>query len=180
MKKLTYVLSVFAATLLLVVSAGCSNPQEYASDDSSEVVEVEEQALDTAAVMAEIDQLRNGFMAMVEGGDYSQMQNMAHPEFMAVGPTGPKWDELRSYAAEGGAYPVGARLMISPMETTIINDTWAFEMGKSQMNYLPEGASGALILHDTYLMIFKNEGNGWRLYREVATNVLPAEMEESM
>lgn len=177
MKKLLNAFSLIGAVLFLFAQFGCSNPQEYGEDNPKDEVVEEEAAMDTSVVMAELDEMRNAYMAMVESGDYSAMQEMGHPDFMAVGPTGPEWDELRSYAPENGPYPVGARLMISPMETIIINEEWAYEMGKSQMNYTPEGADEAMILHDTYLMLFRNEGDGWKLYREVATSVLPSENE---
>ncbi len=177
MKKLAYVLSVFVAATLMMVQIGCTTPPEDEDADSAEMTEVEEPVVDKEAAKAEIDEVRNNFMAMVESGDYSPMEGMAHPDFTSAGPTGPEWDEFRSHAT-AGPYPAGAKMVISPMDLTIINDTWAFEMGKTEVTYLPEGAEEAMILHDTYLMIFKNEGDGWKLYREVATNELPAEMEE--
>jgi hypothetical protein len=170
MKRLSYVCSALLATMLLF-SLGCADQPEVVEE------EMEVASLDTTAVKAQIDELRNNFMAMVKTGDYSLMQNLAHPEFVAVGPTGEAWEKLASMSDT--PYPAGTILAISPMETTVINDTWAFEMGKSQVTFTPSDGSETIVANDTYLMIFKNEGNGFRLYREVATNTLPA-MEEEM
>ncbi len=166
MNKLSFKFIFVSLALFGMIS--CSAPT-----DNVEVVEVvEEEPLDTTAIKAELDELRNEFMAMVESGNYEPMGRLAHPDFMSFGPNGPLWDVYKGYATSG-PYPAGAKLVISPMEIVIINETWGYELGKSETTYLPDGAEEAMILHDTYLMLFKNEGDGWKIYREVATADLP-------
>lgn len=170
MIKRIYSYLFLACFITMIGLAGCSTSTE--NTENADVVEVEEEPLDTAAIKAQLDELRNEFMAMVESGNYEPMGRIAHPDFMAFGPNGPLWDVYKGYAT-GGPYPAGAKLVISPMETVIIDETWGYELGTSETTYLPEGAEEAMILHDTYLMLFKNEGNGWQIYREVATAELP-------
>ncbi len=168
MKKL----STFALTLLIFFVAGmlsCSAPESQEADTMEAAMdEPEAPAVDSAAVAAEITKIRETYMEMVRSGDYSPMQELAHPEFTSTGPFSAKFDEIRSYA-DGGPYPAGLELNIEPEALHVINDTWAWETGYTTGTYTPEGESESIQVADTYLMVLKNEGSGWKIYREVAT-----------
>ena len=41
------------------------------------------------------------------------------------------------------------------------------------VKYTPAGASEPRTLNDTYLILFRNAGGGWKVYREVASENAP-------
>ena len=67
----------------------------------------------------------------------------------------------------------GATIAIKPMEVVALNREWAYELGTSITTYKPEGADTPQQLRDTYLVVFRNTGDGWRAYREVASAAPP-------
>ena len=102
---------------LLIFTIGCTAP---ADNDQPEEPDAAVET-DTAAVKAEIEYLRNTFTAMVQSGNYQAMQEIAHPDFMAVGPYGPEWDSLRSMGING-QYPTGTMMVITPAEFRIVGE----------------------------------------------------------
>jgi hypothetical protein len=59
------------------------------------------------------------------------------------------------------------------MEVVALSDEWAYEFGTSTTTYKPQGSSDADQLRDTYLILFRNTGDGWKAYREVACSNSP-------
>jgi len=130
-------------------------------------------AVDTAAVIAVIDSMRTLYEHAVATGDFETMGRMLADEAVMVGPGGAQWDSLR--AASEYPWPPGATLDITPIETVILSDEWAYEFGTSTATYTPEAANGPRTLRDTYLLLLRNTEQGWKLYREVASPALPPE-----
>ena len=89
-----------------------------------------------------------------------------------VRPGAPDWDAMAA-AARGAPFPPGATIRIKPIEVVALNREWAYEFGTSVTTYTPEGADTAQQLRDTYLVLFRNTGDGWKAYREVASAAAP-------
>jgi len=128
-------------------------------------------AVDTAAVGASIDDLRSAYEEAVASGNFENMALFLAEGAVMVPPGGPQWDSL--FAASELPFPPGATIDITPIEVRVLSEDWAYEFGTSTVTYTPEGATKALMLKDTYLVIFRNTDDGWKLYREVASSNLP-------
>ena len=76
-------------------------------------------------------------------------------------------------AAKGAPFAPGATIAIKPIEVVALSREWAYEFGTSITTYTPEGAGTAQQLRDTYLVLFRNTGDGWKVYREVASAAPP-------
>ena len=63
----------------------------------------------------------------------------------------------------------GARIKIRPIELVALSSEWAYEFGTSTTTYTPPGATEPVKLRDTYLILLRNTGDGWKAYREVAS-----------
>ena len=131
-------------------------------------------AVDTVAVRAAIDTLRSAYEETVASGNFEKMGAMLAQGAVMVPPGGPQWDSL--FAASERPFPPGATIDITPIEVRVLSQEWAFEFGNSTVKYKPKGAEEARSLKDTYLVVFRNTGDGWKLYREVASSNLPPQV----
>jgi hypothetical protein len=89
-----------------------------------------------------------------------------------VRPGGPDWDAMFA-AASGAPFPPGAKIDIRPIEVVVLSKEWAYEFGTATTTYTPKGAEEVRQLRDTYLILFRNAGDGWKAYREVASSNPP-------
>ena len=128
-------------------------------------------AVDTARVRATIDSLRDLYERGVATGDFERLATVLAEGAVMVGPGGPQWDSLR--AASPYPWPPGATIDITPIEVRVLSGEWAYEFGTSVTKYTPEGRTEMRTLRDTYLVLFRNTGDGWKVYREVASPDLP-------
>lgn len=154
--------------LAAVVLAGglvACNPQE----DQQQAGQV--WAVDTVAVRAAIDTLRSAYMEAVASGNYAGMGGMLAEGAVMVPPGGPQWDSM--YAESELPFPPGASINIEPIEVRVAGPEWAFEYGNATVTYTPKGTSEPRSMKDTYVIIFRNTGDGWKVYREVASSNLP-------
>lgn len=138
---------------LILLLGGCSPsvPEEKASADTSE-----------------IDQVRAQFEAAVASGDPSSLFALVYPDTVFVRPATAEWEAMQRASGEA-PFPQGAVLTITPLETKIFNEEWAYDFGASRLTY-PDPATGEEVeLRDTYLLILRNTGSGWKPYREVAS-----------
>lgn len=155
----------FPALLMVVATLSLTACQPQGQQPSQAA------AVDTAAVIATIDSLRALYEQTVATGDFETMGSMLADGAVMVGPGGPQWDSLR--AASEFPWPPGATLDITPIETVVLSEEWAYDFGTSTATYTPEGASEPRTLRDTYLLLLQNTEDGWKLYREVASPDLP-------
>ena len=121
---------------------------------------------------AEIDKLRSAYEAAVAAGDPSAMSPLLADGAVMVRPGSPEWEAMAA-AASGAPFPPGARIAISPIEVVALSKEWAYEFGTAATTYTPQGSEEAIQLRDTYLVLFRNTGNGWKAYREVASSGPP-------
>jgi ketosteroid isomerase-like protein len=151
--------------LLVSISWACSPTPAVTTQDT------EGTSVDEAAVLAEIEELRSGFLEFVSTGDMSVGGPLMADGAMMVPPAGNGWSDMLA-AAEGAPFPAGSSIRMSPRETVVIDGEWAYEFGSSVFTWTPEGGEPEQ-LRDTYLILFRNQGDGWKIWREVASANLP-------
>jgi ketosteroid isomerase-like protein len=127
---------------------------------------------EASAIKAEIDKLRSSYESAVAAGDAGAMTALLADGAVMVRPGGPDWDAMAA-AAAGAPFPPGATIAIRPIEVVALSKEWAYEFGTATTTYTPEGAHEAVRLQDTYLILFRNTGDGWKAYREVASSAPP-------
>lgn len=151
-------INLFSLFVLLISAVSCN------SDPNNNMMYEQDVARD--AVIAEINAQRDVFMEAVKSRDMETLGSMMTESTIMVMPASEGWMKMKSQAMGPLAYD---SLNITPKEIQVINNEWAFEFGSTISYYTPEGESEAVALPDTYLMIFRNQGDGWKLYREVAS-----------
>jgi ketosteroid isomerase-like protein len=125
-----------------------------------------------SAFRAEIDKLRSDYEKTVAAGDFNAMASLLADGAVMVRPGGTDWDSMAA-AASGAPFPPGAKIAITPIEVVALSNEWAYEFGTATTTYTPEGAHRAVALRDAYLILFRNTGEGWQAYREVASSTPP-------
>lgn len=133
-------------------------------------------AVDTAAVMAAIDSLRESFEQAVADGDWERLQSLAAEDLVMVLPGGATWDTLTT--ASAGPYPAGAEKEIRPIEVRSLDEDWVYELGTSRVTWTPEGADQERTVRYSFLALHHRTPDGWKVYREVASSRLPPGMSE--
>jgi ketosteroid isomerase-like protein len=121
---------------------------------------------------AEIDKLRSQYEAAVAAGTPSAITPLLADGAVMVRPGGPDWDAMAAVAS-GAPFPPGAKIAITPIEVVALSEEWAYEFGTAITTYTPEGDSEERELRDTYLLLFRNTGSGWKAFREVASSSPP-------
>jgi ketosteroid isomerase-like protein len=125
-----------------------------------------------ASIKTEIDALRARFEAAVASGVLEQISPLLADGAVMVQPGAPDWNAMAA-AAKGAPFAAGARIAIKPIEVVVLSREWAYEFGTSVTTYTPEGTNSAQQLRDTYLILLRNTGDGWKAYREVASAAPP-------
>ena len=132
----------------------------------------QQSAINPSAFRAEIDQLRSEYEAAVAKGSTDAMAALLADGAVMVRPGGPDWDAMAAVAS-GAPFPPGAKITITPIEVVTLSKEWAYEFGTAVTTYTPVGADKAHQLRDTYLILLRNTGDGWKAYREVASSAPP-------
>ena len=121
---------------------------------------------------AEIDKLRSAYEAAVAAGNAGAMSPLLEEGAVFVRPGAPEWQAMAA-AAPTFPFPPGAKIAIRPIEVVELSTEWAYEFGTSTTTYTPQDSQSAIQLRDTYLVLFRNTGKGWKAYREVASSGPP-------
>ena len=129
-------------------------------------------AAEQASIRTEIDKLRARYEAGVASGSPESLTPLLAQGAVMVQPGAADWNAMAA-AAKGAPFPPGATIAIKPIEVVALSREWAYEFGTSITTYTPEGTTGAQQLRDTYLVLFRNTGDGWKAYREVASAASP-------
>jgi ketosteroid isomerase-like protein len=129
-------------------------------------------AAEQASIRSEIDKLRAKYEAAVASGTAEALTPLLAQGAVMVQPGAPDWNAMAA-AAKGAPFPPGATITIKPIEVVALSREWAYEFGTSVTTYTPEGTVAAQELRDTYLVLFRNTGDGWKAYREVASAASP-------
>ena len=155
---------VLCVALVALTLAACEPRQEQQP--------VQQVSLDTVAARAAIDSLRSAYEGAVASGNFESLGAMLAEGAVMVRPGGPQWDSF--FGSSPLPFPPGSTIDIEPIEVHVASQEWAWEFGNSSVTYTPAGANEARSLKDTYVVIFRNTGDGWKVYREVASSNLPA------
>lgn len=132
------------------------------------VVGTEDKGFDEAAALAAIDEQRRNFENAVASGDIAALGALITQETVMVQPGSAEWKVMQAQAG-GLPFAPGARIDITPLETKAFNEEWAYGFGASVITY-PDAATGEDVeLRDTYLIVLRNDGTGWKPFREVAS-----------
>lgn len=126
----------------------------------------------TDTVKAEIDKLRAAYEAAVAGGRAEAILPLLAEGAVMVRPGAPAWEAMAA-AASQAPFPPGSKIAIHPIEVVALSEEWAYEFGTAITTYTPRDSSQAVVLRDTYLVLFRKTGNGWKAYREVASSSPP-------
>jgi ketosteroid isomerase-like protein len=129
-------------------------------------------AKDLAGVRAAIDRLRSAYESAVASGDLSAFAPLIAEGAVMVRPGAVDWTAMAADAG-GAPFPPGATIAIRPIEVIALSSEWAYEFGTSTTTYTPQGAGVPVKLRDTYLILLRNTGDGWKAYREVASSAPP-------
>jgi ketosteroid isomerase-like protein len=121
---------------------------------------------------ADIDRLRSSYEAAVAAGDAGAMSTLLAQGAVMVRPGAPDWVAMAAAAREA-PFPPDARITIRPIEVVALSGEWAYEFGTAVTTYTPEGSVQSIQLRDTYLLLLRNTGDGWKAYREVASSAPP-------
>lgn len=121
---------------------------------------------------AEIDKLRTDYEAAVATGDIDAVLPLLADGAVMVHPGSTEWEAMAT-AAQGLPFPPGARIHIRPIEVVALSAEWGYEFGTATTTYTPPGSEEVTHLHDTYLLLLRNTGDGWKAYREVASSSPP-------
>lgn len=157
--------SILALGTIAMATLSACQPPERQSPGAT--------AVDTAAIIAIIDSMGALYEQTVATGDFETMGNLLADGAVMVGPGGPQWDALR--AESEFPWPPGVALEMTPIETVVLNEEWAYVFGTSTATYTPEGTTEPQTLRDTHLVLLRKTEAGWKLYREVASPALPPE-----
>lgn len=140
------------------------------STQSAEPVAVtpEEKSIDHSAELAKMEKTRNSFMTALKEKRYGDIRQVVTSDLQSIGPATPAWQKMRDLGKERGVFPYDSIIM-SPIETVVLNDTMAYDFGTSKVYYTNENGE-QVELQDTFLALMKKEADGeWRLFREVAS-----------
>lgn len=135
-----------------------------------EVTEVEDK-MDMKEILEGVERTREGFTQAIKEGRYEDLENFTHPELYVVGPGSADWVEMRELAAKKGTFGYDS-IKMSPMETIVLSDSLAYDMGTSTVFYTDEEGD-VVSLKDTYIALLKKGDDGeWKLWRELATSTV--------
>jgi ketosteroid isomerase-like protein len=126
----------------------------------------------TSMVKAAIDELRLAYETAVASGRVEAIYPLLSEGAVMVHPGAPDWKAMAAAAGEA-PFPAGAKIAINPIEVVALSDEWAYEFGTAITTYTPQGSKETIQLRDTYLLLLRNTGDGWKAYREVASSSPP-------
>lgn len=132
-------------------------------------------AVDTAAVLAAIDSLRSAGEQAYSEDDIGRVADSFHPELIYSPVASPPIrgpDSAVAYESRNMIF--GATFDYEPIETQVLTDRWAYQLGTSTLRLSAEGAQEYQPLTATYLDVFRKTDDGWKVYRSViSSNELP-------
>ena len=123
-------------------------------------------------VKGAIDELRLAYETAVASGRVEAIYPLLSEGAVMVHPGAPDWKAMAVAAGEA-PFPAGAKIAINPIEVVALSDEWAYEFGTAITTYTPQGSKETIQLRDTYLLLLRNTGDGWKAYREVASSSPP-------
>lgn len=131
------------------------------------------QAIDVAAEVEAINQLRASFQQTIKEKRYDDLGQYATADMKGVSPGSTDWLEYRKQReARLGKFSYDSIIM-TPQETVIASDSIAYDYGTSKVYYTNDKGE-SVELQDTFIVILKKdkEDNRWKIHREVASAIV--------
>ena len=147
----------FYTAFILLMTISCSAPDQTAPKS----------AIDIAAELEAIEATRSNFATALKEGRFKDTGKYVTGDISTVIPASKGWLEMYALGKERGRVPYDSIIM-TPIETYIMNDSMAYDFGTSQVYYTNEEGD-VVELQDTFLAILKKENGVWKLHREVAS-----------
>lgn len=161
MQRSTPISGFLGLAIALALGALACQPPAAETEGTAEA------AVDTAAIMAELDSMRTAYEEAVAAGDVDAQAAIFAPDAHYSTPGSPpvQGREAIRAAIEAGT-PPGATLSIEPIETRIMSPDWLYEYGTGTFSFTPEGAEEPVEMASTYLVVFQRTTEGWRIRAE--------------
>lgn len=123
-------------------------------------------AVDTAAVMQALSEVRDAYEAAYNGGDAAGVAALYSANAVFSPPNGPAVtgrEAIRAHFEEElAAEPT---LRIEPRETTLAGSDWVVEYGTAEVSVAPEEGAEPRTLTGDYLVVLERTAEGWKLFR---------------
>jgi uncharacterized protein (TIGR02246 family) len=124
-------------------------------------------AVDTAAILAELDSIRAAFQEHFAAGDaeamaalYAEDAIYSHPGL----PTVQGRDSIRAVHARN--HPPGGTLEIQPIDVVVLGPDVVYEFGTGTVSFTPPDAEEAVTMESSYSALIRRTADGWRIVRE--------------
>lgn len=131
---------------------------------------MQEAAIDSAAVEATVDSLRQAFLDAYNAGEAGQLAGLYTRNAVVLpsdSPPATGRDSIRAYFARELA--AGPTLEVEPHEVKPLSPAWVSSGGTYRVTVAPEGAQDTMTVRGSYLILFRNTAEGWKLFRHAAT-----------
>lgn len=117
-----------------------------------------------------VHKLRSDFQKFIRKNQPDSLTMLISKEAKIVPPGGDAWKILIQRVGPNNPMPYDSIHMM-PEETAILNDSMAYDWGKSKV-YYTDSTGTVQYLEDSYLVLLKKENDQWRLFREVASSTV--------
>ena len=150
----------YGLALVAAVLFGCTSQNQHEHEPVKELNQAEE--------LEALERTRSGFELAIKEGRYNDLRYYAHPDIKTIGPGHPKWAERYALRKDRGMFPYDS-IVMTPLETVIMNDSMAYDFGTS-VTYTTDANDSLVVLSDTFLVLLRKDTTGeWKLFREVAS-----------
>ena len=134
-----------------------------------------EAAVDTAAVEAAIDSLRQAYITAYNAGETGRLASLYTEDaafLPADAPVVSGREAIRA-AMEEQLAPAPT-LEVNPREVNPLSADWTQAAGTYRVAVQPEGAAEPQVVQGSYLLLLRRTPEGWRLFRHAANyDMLP-------
>ncbi len=131
-------------------------------------------AVDTAAILAELDSMRSAFEEHFAAGDaeamaafYAEDAIYSHPGLPAVQGR----DSIRAVISR--THPPGGTIEIQPTDVMVLGPDLVYEFGTGRVSFTPPEADEPVTMESTYSALLRRTADGWRLAREALSANAP-------
>lgn len=148
--------------LALPLLFGCQPPEKAGTGEGA--------ALDTAAVTAAIDTLRQEFLEAYNAANADALAALYTDDAVFLPADSPPVDgrdSIRAFFRRELA--AGPTLEVDPHEVVPLSPSWTSSGGIYRVTVTPEGTDEPVNVRGSYLLLFHETAEGWKLYRHAGT-----------
>lgn len=147
---------------LPLLLAGCQPAEQGQTGETAGV--------DTAAVRASIDTLRQAYLEAYNAGDAAAVASLYTGDAVFLPADAPPVEGRDSIRAHWERFlAAGPTLEVESHEVTPLSPSWTTSGGLYRVTVTPEGAEEPTTVRGSYLLLFRNTPEGWKLFRHSAT-----------